>query len=194
MQVEENAPLATVSEYGLELLRWFEAQPGWAKLGRERREMVAHLCLNEADEELSTLTSRPYADIAADSFLYSRNQISNLMKAMRRLGLIVTKQQFVDSERGYGRRQAGSLNYRSLGAEHVPSEKRQDAARRGVARKTPPRLVGRVPFTKADDAQVWREVRNRVRYCEHCGNEFLSAKPWHRFCSSACRKKAHRAG
>jgi hypothetical protein len=44
--------------FGLELMDWFEGQPGWARLSLIRKEILAYLAMNECDANRGTDRSR----------------------------------------------------------------------------------------------------------------------------------------
>jgi hypothetical protein len=187
-----NAPLIGELEFGVQLVRWFETQPGWTRLGPKRREVAAHLALNESSDTLGTLTHRPVWAMSADS-RYSVDQIRDTLKALRKHGLAYSQQCFVQSEQGWGRRQAASHYFPAIGKTHDVSRRRQEAAQRGLARRGERRLVGRIPYTAADDEAIRRQVRNHeLHTCAHCDAAFLAKKRWQVYCSDVCRKAAHR--
>lgn len=150
------------SVFGVNCVRWLEAQPGWQRLGPKRQEIAVHLALNESDPEEGTLTHRSVREMSERSVgLYTRDQIRDTLKAFRVHGLAYSEQAFVDARHGFGRHQTASKYFLAKDRKHRVSTRRQEAGKRGKERRTAYRPPGRIPFTPAQNRELHRQMRNR---------------------------------
>jgi hypothetical protein len=151
--------------FAFKCLEWMESRPGWATGTPIRREITAYLLLNEANPQTRTLTSRPVREMAVRTGWpergYTPDQIKKTLTWWREAGLAYPKQEFEDSNLGWGRVQTASRYYLATDRLHVKSEKRQEAARRGLRAVTPGSRVRKIPYSLRDDAAIRRQMRNR---------------------------------
>ena len=103
---------------------------------------------------------------------------------------------------------AGSMTYRSLHAAATWTYGERDQPLRRVRYKERPEglFLGSgarqncVSSPVADDVEIPPANRHETetpaqaerRRCDECDSNFLPARPWSRFCSPACRLRAHR--
>jgi hypothetical protein len=101
------------------------------------------------------------------------------------------------------RRLAGTMTWRSFHAAATCTYSEGDQPLRRVRHKEQPEGLflrsgdGENAFHRApDDVVVIPEpdpLKTGRRKCVSCDGDFFPARPWSRFCSAACRLRAHRA-
>jgi hypothetical protein len=193
---QESADIALLrrseadAAFGLQTVREWEQTEEWWKLTPIRREIAAHLAMNESEAMTGTLARDPVWALAARSG-YTGHQITHTFKVLRKRGLIHSKGSFIEEEQG--RRRGPSKHLPTVDAPYVPSEKKQRAALEGWKKKRL-RTTGRVPFSPAEAATAQAAMRNRkLLVCPGCNESFVVRTHNQKTCSGKCNKRVQRA-
>lgn len=141
------------------------AHPHWHKLGPKPKEIAMFIALNEYDPTTGVFSSASNKELARKYPGYTPDQFKHTFAALRKWGMAAPQERFVDCS--YGRRQIGTEYRLSDGTTPFRNLKRVKRQRRIAEdrklRKQAGGRVGKVPFSKADDADIARLVRNRRR-------------------------------
>jgi hypothetical protein len=138
--------------------------PNWHQLGPMRKEIAMLLALNEYDPESGVFSSASNKELARKYPGYTPDQFKHTFAALRNRGIASPRERFVDCS--FGRRQIGTEYRLSAGTTPFRDAKRVERQRRAAKARRLRKdagVLGKVTFSKADDREVEKLVRNRQR-------------------------------